>query len=387
METIQGNSPQLSYAINELALETSQQQAIKNELDSYVTYLCGQMNLDAAKIEPRTHDLLAAFKSEGRTGVNKLLLSNDEFKKQATTYTLSENDKNLLKEFSEKFNASEITKRVLENERILKDLDARITSRLNDAYYYLKQRAETRAHLLQLLGTKEDENLILSAVERLIARGILFHATTAEGCILFETPQITLSYFNKEAGVAQSVPMGSFVISVRITDFKVLVVKGTNNVLVEEYFHPHVGSSGSLCFGNAANAYKDSVANKDLEKCVLTVLAVLSEYNDESPYCSLHEFYLTKYPEKFANLGTIWQKETSQVQVEYDSLDTIPAQSDIVETFTDEEGIEQIVFHPWIKVFVGTQVKVKNASGDYTYAIRARNGQKVEADTSNWEWL
>ena len=66
--------------------------------------------------------------------------------------------------------------------------------------------------------------------------------------------------------------------------------QGGNNIIAGCHYHPHVGSSGGICWGNANESYKDYCLTANLEGIVDIVTLILTNYNDESPYVSLDDF-------------------------------------------------------------------------------------------------
>lgn len=53
------------------------------------------------------------------------------------------------------------------------------------------------------------------------------------------------------------------------------------------YYHPHVGSSGSICLGSAKDDLLDSIGRGAYGEAALTLLEFFRSYNARDPYCSL----------------------------------------------------------------------------------------------------
>lgn len=108
--------------------------------------------------------------------------------------------------------------------------------------------------------------------------------------VAFLTPPITLRDVNHDAGVDQSCDMGRYIVAYRPKQAHIAVYKYKDNVVYGGYYHPHVGESGSICWGNAAEVATSSLKNNQPSRALTALRTLLQTYNDDSPYASLHNF-------------------------------------------------------------------------------------------------
>jgi len=106
----------------------------------------------------------------------------------------------------------------------------------------------------------------------------------------FVTAPITLSEYNPRAGINLSVDMGQFLVCYRLQSGDVLVKPFRNNIKVGSNWHPHVSSSGRLCWGDAVNRAVTYAEQRDLYSYMSLLHALLTTYSPENPYKHLKAF-------------------------------------------------------------------------------------------------
>jgi hypothetical protein len=115
--------------------------------------------------------------------------------------------------------------------------------------------------------------------------------------ITFKTKPVTISYFNKQAGVEMTVPLGTFYVDVRPLVNHIQVRKCEGNTEVSEYYHPHISTGAhtkmgaSVCWGNAAHTMTTSMGNLEFSKALNALRIIFTTYNSDSPYITLAEFH------------------------------------------------------------------------------------------------
>jgi hypothetical protein len=361
----------------------------KQEIESYITYLTGQLKLDYAKVTALKPDIEKAFSVEGKTGVNKMLMGNEALQKTTESIAISEDALATVMEFDKKWASDQVSRRI-------RDLQQKIDRSISNAqnYYreangYLRGIRADQAELHQLEGRTSDPDILKTQVQALAAKGFALDISQAEqGSLNFITPPITLSQFNTEAGLNYSVVMGNYKIKVLMPHCTVQVFEAANNIRVRGYYHPHVAVDGNICWGNAANAVTQAVVTRDVQKLVELAFAVLSEYNDESPYKHLNQFWQMSNPEYLNTLEKVWVKDTSACWAIEEDLPADPHSGDIRDTSNDSYDRAMIRFYPYILQYKGTGIEVER-DGETQYAIRAGNNRYVTVDhdvAQEWEW-
>ena len=107
---------------------------------------------------------------------------------------------------------------------------------------------------------------------------------------IFTTPSVTLTYKNAAAGIDMSVPMGSFKAFFNPSNVTISVHEHENNLDVREYYHPHIGAEGDICWGNAQQIYTRAMRDLKPAPAFRALRVILESYNDESPFRSLDQF-------------------------------------------------------------------------------------------------
>lgn len=110
--------------------------------------------------------------------------------------------------------------------------------------------------------------------------------------IYFKTiPDVILEYSNKASKVDARVNLGTFTVRYNITHSFLVVESGERNVLANgSYIHPHVGSNGSICWGNASETIARALATRDAKTALTVLQALLTSYNHANPYVALETF-------------------------------------------------------------------------------------------------
>lgn len=163
----------------------------------------------------------------------------------------------------------------------------------------------TAKRVWELLQSMDTASLI-PPVEKLLSEGrvTMDMASAAEGKLRFKTVSPTvLRYADKVKNVDMSVDMGTFTILISISENYVRILKGEKNMDCNGYYHPHVSSSGIVCWGNAQSTIETALEAMDVYKIVNTCILLLSEYNNESPYQSLAQF---KDVEEWEYISKTW---------------------------------------------------------------------------------
>lgn len=97
-------------------------------------------------------------------------------------------------------------------------------------------------------------------------------------------------YQNNSSGESYEKDMGLFLFDINLTDKRVRVWPAGYNQNVSGYYHPHIGTEGSPCYGNIAMNVAEYLANCDIYSLLKLLWVGFQQYNPESPYRQLSKF-------------------------------------------------------------------------------------------------
>lgn len=129
-----------------------------------------------------------------------------------------------------------------------------------------------------------------SEVERVVAAGFfkLESVSSEDQEIKFSTiNEVTLSYMDVAQASKYSVCLGRFFVIYYASLGVLRVHPHSNNVLSNEYYHPHVSKSGEVCFGEEKHAYLSAMSTGGLGDAMEILQSVLSYYCPDHPYVDL----------------------------------------------------------------------------------------------------
>lgn len=113
-----------------------------------------------------------------------------------------------------------------------------------------------------------------------------------EKALMFSTPEIPMTFKDNGAGIDVTLNMGSFMLA--ITDsFAIWVFPHMNNITggaAANFYHPHVHSEGRICWGDQSAPRDQAVKTCSIVPILKIVQAILTTYNQSSPYVPLTSF-------------------------------------------------------------------------------------------------
>ena len=164
---------------------------------------------------------------------------------------------------------------------------------------------------------------------------------------LATTQDFILTYKNDSQEVDLAVNVGRFLIQIELRNARIKVMPHQNNVVVHNYYHPHVTVSGDVCWGNAGPLVTQALSGGNYAEALKLTLGILSSYNDESPYISLAQFHdhvvRTRAAQVVPSVTTVPYREnpwSQSVILNTDGLRGISAQQIVIEengTFEEHE--------------------------------------------------
>lgn len=156
---------------------------------------------------------------------------------------------------------------------------------------HIKSAAEADLSRRRLMG---ERNTLVAQIREADAGGF-WEFTGMDGTagpIKFKTRRnIELEYKNPAIGVDIRVNMGKFQVAYIVHEARFRVTPIENNINVEGFCHPHINSSGEICWGTAEGNARNGIAKGMIVEPLALLAAVISGYNPGSPYRDLVRFH------------------------------------------------------------------------------------------------
>lgn len=209
--------------------------------------------------------------------------------------------------------------------------------------------------------------------------------TNSDKALVFTTQPVYMQWFNPRANVNLKVLMGKFKVTYSPATGNIKVNPCSDNLMVDGYFHPHIGDRGSVCWGNAADTHARATRDFKPSKSFGALRVILQTYNDESPYTSLTKFHTARTGERvdgegslvtppfIESQGSFFLAEDDTQWVMDSDLEYTPASSDIIDTAGHEEDDE-----PTTEIRVYTRYDAPSMSAEHddeTYYMRDTRGR------------
>ena len=165
---------------------------------------------------------------------------------------------------------------------------------VNDALLAI---TENRLRVKMMSKFSEDTSLeVVNAVNKILQNGwykfVRYDSSVKE--LVLETPRIILKWIKAEIGVNASVDLGTFIVRIQYTEKRIRVVPCKYNINADGYYHPHIGQSSEVCWGNAKDVYAKFVSDPSTGTVAAlnAIQSLLCTYNDNSPYRAFGEFVI-----------------------------------------------------------------------------------------------
>lgn len=148
--------------------------------------------------------------------------------------------------------------------------------------------------------------------------------------ILYETASdIILTEVNPSAGLDIRVNLGKFVAEITLENCNLrmypmcTIVRGSPNVDVDGFFHPHISGDGTVCWGDVKTKALGFQSRGELAKLMSTLGALLSSFSPTAPYRALASFARKQKEKEKLDNGKATQIEETQAQGQTQGIGTI----------------------------------------------------------------
>lgn len=181
---------------------------------------------------------------------------------------------------------------VAQVEREVADLRARATVRMNEAMFLLSSAFTKREELNAIRG-KDTSWRITSLMEGLPATNWDFMRSSGALIYFVSRTDVILRHIDKTAGLHYELNCGKFMLRFDLTNMSVKMFCHERNAPSHEgetNLHPHISTSGTVCWGNASDAVGIAMTNGDILKILQIIDNMLPHYNPSSPYITIEDF-------------------------------------------------------------------------------------------------
>lgn len=157
--------------------------------------------------------------------------------------------------------------------------------------YILTNLNNARTQLEQLDG-ENAASAIKEEIEVVLKDGYWTNPIVYNNYLYLNTQEeIILTQKNKAANIDIELNVGKFAVKISLSNFLIEVIPYKNNVSLStmdgSYYHPHVSTQGSICWGDAYQNVSNWLATRNLGKVLKMLYALLFTYSDTNPYVTL----------------------------------------------------------------------------------------------------
>lgn len=234
----------------------------------------------------------------------------------------------------------------------------------------LQELAESNRRLANIADLDSDQ--ACAGIHDVLATGWYRFLGIKDGAWLqFSTPEVTLYHPGGDDEDEIEVNMGQYKVEIRVHDLSVRVRPYINNLFTEDgSFHPHVTSSGELCWGNALEARIKATEERDIGRILTLARAAIGCYNSNSPFTELTTFEENGERRTAAHTG-IRYEPLAPCWVYTESID-IPGVVDKLPTITLSNGesvaLVSLAYVYKADDYIGTAIKVGSEYHPTPYA-------------------
>lgn len=151
--------------------------------------------------------------------------------------------------------------------------------------------ADARRYEQQLMSYERRESTIAGQISQIAQESFWeFHQLYGENVDLITKSDVILTHKNSAAGVDLRVNMGKFAARLNLKTMNLLVYTFEGNLNLGGFYHPHIYTNGSICWGNASSTAALKLPKGEVADIFRLLASVLVNYNDGNPYRSLAEF-------------------------------------------------------------------------------------------------
>lgn len=139
-------------------------------------------------------------------------------------------------------------------------------------------------------------NYIREEVTKLLKDGFWEFDKYANGILtLLTANDVVMSEVNKTAGINRRINLGRFQLQVVVPTMDLKVLRHKRNIHTSGHWHPYIGDTGDICWGNAGNTAANLLAQGKLYGALTLLASLLITYSPDShPWARLSAFEQTR---------------------------------------------------------------------------------------------
>lgn len=215
-----------------------------------------------------------------------------------------------------------------------------------------------------------------------------------DGIMYFESQDVILRHVDRAQNVDMTVNFGPMWLMWVTRSGTVKMDETRGKYIVNGHMHPHINSSGSICWGNAASSYTTHMKTYQINEVLKIVQSLLQTYNPGSPFQRLDRFFAKSNPSvqkgEFEHRPVRWAWVYDDGDPD-DGWDFTPdfAEDPQDEEWSDADGnrVRKIrVYHRFNREF-GIQVDENEyiRSTNFRYFVLASDRVEINEDDVNTE--
>lgn len=160
--------------------------------------------------------------------------------------------------------------------------------RMNQAQGYLTNAARFESEIMAL---ERRESTIPAQICQIVQENFWdFHQLTGSNLELVTKNDVILTHKNPAANLDLRVNFGKLKTILNLQSMALSVLQHERNIVVSGYYHPHISTGASICWGTAAGVATQKLPKGEIADVLRLLASVLTNYNDSNPYINLARF-------------------------------------------------------------------------------------------------
>lgn len=211
------------------------------------------------------------------------------------------------------------------------------------------KEVRTLRHYQQQLAKLRGEPSLEEALDKCPSSSYWQFISTKDNVLDVMTKNnVVMAYKDEEKGIDLTLDLGKFLLSIDYNDLIVKISAYSDNTVVNGYYHPHISTRGTPCWGNVSHRVAKALAHKDIGALLGLTMSLLTSYNDGSAYVSYQKLWVARNPEAllggertkhFSGLGWVYTKG------EYDAF--VGKVIEVIEEGTKRERVKIEIYEEY----------------------------------------
>lgn len=299
------NTPKHQNKIQEeFDMQGTDTDTLRKQSVNYIKQLCGMTGTAVSGLPAELDFTKATIEPLPKSSINRIFF---EFKRTLAASPKPQMAYEVKAELNTFLNPANELERLRDEQQ---EMRTKVTRKNNELQ---KLMSAVSKHEILINAIKHEVSLpFAEVVQNIVDQGKWNYSmsliTSAGRFIEFNTANdVIIRWLDRDAKIDHVVNMGKFMARINLTSFTMNLLPCNENIKVNGHYHPHLNTSGTPCWGNAANTVVDAFRRFQLTKLLDVAFTLLHEYNPESPYVTLDRFIAEKPQDtRFVPAGRIW---------------------------------------------------------------------------------